>query len=296
MTTESSGCQKCGSLEIDTEGYCLNCGLLTFGQKNRNQIASDRVEKVKTPYLAGISDRGLRHHKNEDFFDLAEINSRTAILVVCDGVSSSQTPELAAQTAAETTCQVSRKAIEQGDSEERAIKAAFASAISSVCNLHYQKSEAAEPPSTTIVVAIVQNGIATIGSLGDSRAYWISPQGSRQLTRDDSWLTDIIESNQMSEAEAQNSPLAHAITRWLGADAKDDAQPRIVVFPFPGPGHLLLCTDGLWNYAPKAEELANLVYSRPNSDARTIAHSLVEFARSQGGHDNITVALWKTSP
>ena len=287
MSAESKGCQKCGFMEIDPEGYCLNCG---FG----NQRATGRLEKTKNPYLAGVSDRGLCHHQNEDFFELLEIDSNTVILVVCDGVSSSQTPELASRTVAETIIQVSRKMIEQGDSAEKALKVAFASSLESLCNLPYQKNETLEPPSTTVVVCIVQKAIATIGSLGDSRAYWISSEGSCQLTKDDSWLTDMLESGQMSEAEALKSPLTHAITGWLGADAKEDTEPRIVFYPIESPGYLILCTDGLWNYAPKAEDLCCLAYQNLNPDASSISHSLVEFALSKGGHDNVTVAIWST--
>ena len=287
-TALTNNCQKCGSSEIDPEGYCINCGL------QQNKVVTDRLIKVKTPYLAGASDPGLSHKHNEDFFDLAEINAATVVLVVCDGVSSSQTPELASKIAAETICQVITKAIEQGDSPEQAIKSAIATALISICDLPYNKSEQAEPPSTTLVTAIVQNGIATIGSLGDSRAYWISHQGSHQLTKDDSWLTDVVESGQMSAHQAQKSPLAHAITRWLGADAKEDAEPKIVIFPIKGSGHLLLCTDGLWNYAPNAQDIATLVYRRPNLDACAISDFLIEFACSKGGRDNITVAIWST--
>ena len=286
-TTATSKCQKCGSLEIDPQGYCINCGL-------QNKVVTNRLIKVKTPYLAGSSDPGLSHKQNEDFFDLAEINAATAVLVVCDGVSSSQTPELASKTGSRNNLSDDYKSHRSKVIHtEQAIKSAIATALSSICDLPYNKSEQTDPPSTTLVAAIVQNGIATIGSLGDSRAYWISPQGSHQLTKDDSWLTDIVESGQMSVNQAQKSPLAHAITRWLGADAREDAEPKIVTFPIKGSGHLLLCTDGLWNYAPSAQELASLIYRNPNLDAAcAISDFLIEFARSKGGHDNITVAIW----
>jgi serine/threonine protein phosphatase PrpC len=99
------------------------------------------------------------------------------------------------------------------------MKVAVAAALASVCEIPYTSSANADPPSTTLVAAVVQDHTATIGWLGDSRAYWISPQGSRQLTKDDSWLNDIVASGQMTEAEASKSDKAHAITRWLGVDA-----------------------------------------------------------------------------
>jgi serine/threonine protein phosphatase PrpC len=171
------------------------------------------------------------------------------------------------------------------------MKTAVAAALRSVCAIPYTKGGDEDPPSTTLVAALVQDQMVTIGWLGDSRAYWISPNGSRQLTQDDSWLNDIVSSGQMTAAEARTSDKAHAITRWLGEDAIADAEPSIVNFQIPGSGHLLLCTDGLWNYAPDPGQIADLVHQGSDTNAISISRRLVEFARNSGGHDNITVAL-----
>lgn len=278
-------CEKCGAA-IDTEGYCYQCGF-----RQEPQVL-DWLEIIINSQLAGVSDRGLKHHHNEDFFALQQLNgSQPNILVVCDGVSSSEKPELAAQTAAESTCLALANAWKRGENPDSAIKSAFATALADVCNIAYISGKNFEPPSTTIVAAIVQEGIATIGWLGDSRAYWISAHNYQQLTQDDSWLTEVVAAGKMSEIEARHSPKAHAITRWLGADAIEDAVPSIMKFTIPGSGYLILCSDGLWNYTLDAAHLGNLVQPSPNKDAISISRTLVEFARNRGGHDNITVAV-----
>jgi serine/threonine protein phosphatase PrpC len=53
-------------------------------------------------------------------------------------------------------------------------------------------------------------------------------------------------------------------------------------------GALVICTDGLWNYLPEADDIARLCADK---DAMTAAHALVDFALSEGGIDNITVAI-----
>lgn len=283
----SLACEKCGAgIEaIDAEGYCSQCG---FRQVS---LEGERLEITINSHLAGVSDRGLRHRRNEDYLALQLVYGTQAyILVVCDGVSSSDQPDLAAQTAASSACQSLATAY-SGNNPESAIKSAFAAAFVSVCNIPYKASVNLDPPSTTIVTAIVQEGIATIGWLGDSRAYWISANGSQQLTTDDSWLSEVVAGGKITAAEASQSPHAHAITRWLGADAVEDAIPSIVNFTIPGSGYLLLCTDGLWNYAPEVLQLANLVQQSSGKDAIALSRSLVEFARNCGGHDNITVAV-----
>src|SRR5919199_1402112 len=211
----TGGCEKCGAQpeEIDAEGYCSNCGFRNQAREN------DRIEVICSPNLAGVSDRGLRHHRNEDYLACATVAERNAyVLVVCDGVSSSQEPDLAAKAAAEAACIALTAAIEKGDTQlEEAMKVAVTAALASVWEISYTSRATADPPSTPLVAAVVQDQTATIGWLGDSPAYWISPQGSLQLTKDDSWLNDIVASGQMTEAEARKSDKAHAITRWLGA-------------------------------------------------------------------------------
>jgi PPM family protein phosphatase len=289
-STPAEGCAKCGAPQqaIDVEGYCTQCGF------RAETPESKRLEIVINPNFAGASDRGIKHHKNEDYLALARVNNNTKILVVCDGVSSSSQPELASQAAAESTCLALAAAMEIEDNPEAAIDTAFITALTSVSNLAYTVNHHTEPPSTTIIAAVVTENTATIAWLGDSRAYWISPRGSRMLTKDDSWLNEVVAAGEMTEAEAKKSPHAHAITRWLGADVTDSAKPSIVKFTIPGSGYLLLCTDGLWNYAPEAEQLAKLILEKSDTDTISLSYRLVEYAISKGGHDNITVAILKT--
>lgn len=221
LPTNNNGCEKCGAPleEIDGDGYCTRCGF------RRVVLERDYIEVTIDLHMAGVSPRGLRHQRNEDFLALQQLNSNQAyILVVCDGVSSSAQPDLAAQTAAETACQSIASSFTES-SPESAIKSAFTAALASVCQIPNQSTANLDPPSTTIVAAIVQNGIATIGWLGDSRAYWVGANSCQQLTRDDSWLSEVVEAGKITAAEAIRSPNAHAITRWLGADAVEDAIP-----------------------------------------------------------------------
>ncbi|MBD2777407.1 protein phosphatase 2C domain-containing protein [Iningainema sp. BLCCT55] len=292
VISSTGGCEKCGAPleEIDADGFCFRCG---FRQEN---LQDDRFEVVPCVNLAGVSDRGLRHQRNEDYVACACIDRNTYVLVVCDGVSSSQSPELAAKAAAETACRALTNAVEPPNppniggqaSQQNAMKVAIAEAMTSVCAIEYTSITGTEPPSTTIVAAVVVDSTATIGWLGDSRAYWISPHCVQQLTKDDSWLNDVVSVGEMSEVEARKSPHAHAITRWLGADA-ENSEPSIVNFQIPGSGHLLLCTDGLWNYTPELLQLEAIVNG--DKDAVAVARRLVQFALSSGGHDNISVAI-----
>ena len=87
-----------------------------------------------------------------------------------------------------------------------------------------------------------------------------------------------------------SSPQAHVITRWLGADLPEP-QPHVAQFAPPGPGVLLVCSDGLWNYRPEAADLAGLALPDGLTDPLGAASGLVKFALEMGGLDNITVVL-----
>jgi serine/threonine protein phosphatase PrpC len=136
----------------------------------------------------------------------------------------------------------------------------------------------------------------TIGAVGDSRAYWISDASAELLTVDDSWAQEQVAEGLMNEAEAQRHPHAHAITRWLGEDAPGDAIQVTTFTPLTS-GRLVLCSDGLWNYAPTTERLATLVRALPSGTPPIeVARSLTHVALAAGGRDNITVVVVDITP
>ena len=80
------------------------------------------------------------------------------------------------------------------------------------------------------------------------------------------------------------------ITRWLGAD-HPDPEPHVAQFSPLGPGVVLICSDGLWNYRQEAADLAGLALPGALTDPLATAADLVKFAMDMGGVDNITVVL-----
>ena len=151
-------------------------------------------------------------------------------------------------------------------------------------------------PSCTLVSALCRDGELVIGWIGDSRAYWIAPEDSRQLTVDDSWAQEQVAAGLLSAREAGADRRAHSITRWLGRDAPDE-EPQLVTIRPDEPGLLVLCTDGLWNYAPEATDIAALLDALPPGSAPiAAAHSLADTALAAGGRDNITVAVIDVKP
>ncbi|MFD0276803.1 PP2C family protein-serine/threonine phosphatase [Kitasatospora sp. NPDC127111] len=292
-------CVHCGKPQVAGDGYCEACG----GAQPRPR---DHMEKSLAG-VAGVSDRGVRHHRNEDSFTVAATSlpggEPVVVAVVCDGVSSSDRPDQASETAVDAASESLLTALEAGREPAGAMRRAIADAAAAVAALAEDGSSPHRPdvnaPACTYVSAIASGGRVTIGWVGDTRAYWIPDDRVAaepfRLTQDDSWAARMVEAGLMGEAEAYADPRAHAITGWLGADA-EEVIPHTLDFTPHVPGVLLICTDGLWNYAEAATDLA--YYVRP--DARTeplaAAQTLVKFAVAAGGHDNITVAVLPIDP
>src|SRR5262249_19119656 len=191
----------------------------------------------------------------------AQVNDRKAyVLVVCDGVSSSQAADLASQTAAEATCNALTEALYSHDGmTETAMHAAVDAALLAVRALPYTNSEDRDPPSTTLVGGVVCEGGATIGGVGDSRAYWVNGERVQQLTHDHSWLNEVVVAGDMSLEEARRSPQAHALTRWLGADADaHTAAATVVQVALSGAGLVFPVAEGHGNCCARRGQVSAL--------------------------------------
>ena len=264
---EDRACVSCGGTGIDQEGYCTECGDL-------QPRARDRMEG-DLGSVAGISDRGRRHHQNEDAMAFRPAvrpdGTPVAVAVVCDGVSSSERPESASAAASAAAGRILLTAMAAGaDPAEATVQAARAADEATADQA--KDSDHGNPPACTLVSAIVA-GDVTVGWLGDSRAYWLDERGgSQQLTVDDA------------------EPGTHAIAAWLGADS-GAPDPHIATFTPEGPGVVLVCSDGLWNYVPEAADLAALALPEARTAPFAAAGRLVDEALAMGGHDNITVVL-----
>lgn len=149
------------------------------------------------------------------------------------------------------------------------------------------------PPSCTFAAAVVEGPLLVAGWVGDSRVYWLPDTGRAvQVSSDDSWAGEAIAAG-IPREDAERAPQAHAITRWFGIDAPDP-RAHTIAHRLDGSGWVLVCSDGLWNYCSLAAQLQGLVVltvQRTGSDPAVLASELVAWAKQQGGHDNITVAL-----
>lgn len=283
-------CPHCAERVCQRDRYCEQCGAWVA------DLRRDRVE-IDVGVAAGVSDRGRRHHRNEDALALRGSGPRrnsAAVAIVCDGVSSSARPDEASETAAEVAAESLVTALQTHNSPAAATRLAIHAADKAVAALADAGPTGGKTPACTFVSAIVTGDTVTVGWVGDSRAYWIpvahADSAPTRLTSDDSWLAQVVEAGILSPAQAAADRRAHAITAWLGEDGQP-VDPHIVTIEPDGPGVVVICTDGLWNYLDTVEQLAAAVPAQALHDPLGAARQLVEVALRSGGRDNITVAV-----
>lgn len=288
-------CRECGG-SIDADDYCEVCGV-------KAPSVRDHYEESPASWVGGVCDRGVRHQRNEDALALSAdpAPGSRAVLVVCDGVSSSQDSDVAALAGARRARDVLSEHRPSGmgtpASEVAAVATTLVTAAEEANNavIEHTAADSDNAASCTFVAAVVTGSAVHHANIGDSRGYWVGDSSAPVLlTRDDSVAQARIAVGEERSA-AESGPQAHAITKWLGRDS-DDVVPSTGTFTVPGPGWVLLCSDGLWNYASEPADIAGLVSAAlaaddANRQPTTLARSLVDWANRQGGKDNITVAL-----
>ena len=251
--------------------------------------------------VACASHIGLRHETNQDAAALGiDGSGHHIVLVVADGVSSTEGAEECARVASHTARDYLTATMDQGlpindDDTVTLFERTFQKTHEAVV------SGSGPIGACTLAVAVATHDRIVVGNIGDTRTYWFPDDGDPvRLSIDDSMAQAQMDLG-LSREEAERGIGAHAITKWIGASATDVA-PRVMAYQPQQSGWLLVCSDGLWNHVPDAGDFARLM-ADPVSKAHTddhghaspagVANGLIAHANNCGGHDNITVALWR---
>lgn len=251
--------------------------------------------------VACASHIGLRHETNQDAAALGiDGSGHHIVLVVADGVSSTEGAEECARVASHTARDYLAATMDQGlpindDDTVTLFERTFQKAHEAVV------SGSGPIGACTLAAAVATHDRIVVGNIGDTRTYWFPDDGDPiRLSIDDSMAQAQMDLG-LSREEAERGIGAHAITKWIGASATDVA-PRVMAYQPQQSGWLLVCSDGLWNHVPDAGDFARLMadlVSKAHTDDHGhaspagVADGLIAYANNCGGHDNITVALWR---
>ena len=237
--------------------------------------------------VAARSDTGRVRSNNEDRHAYFTTRQGT-FWMVCDGMGGHAAGEVAAQLAIESVANFLESC-----KEDLTPPALLEQALVEANAIIYKMSQSIPQyrrMGTTCVLAYMPEGEEAVyyAHVGDSRLYWKSTSGFRQMTMDHTYVQFLLMIGAITPEEAVFHPRRHVILRALGIAPK----PEVEVAPQPipvAPGDvLLLCTDGLTNMLSEAEIEAILSLPEP---LHPRADRLIQAANQAGGEDNITVLL-----
>lgn len=226
----------------------------------------------------GVSDRGPVREVNEDAGFLA-----ANLLVVADGVGGSAAGEVASAT----TAYVVSRGMAAGTDPMIALDRAVRRAVDVLSS-----AEAADPErgglATTLTALAIDGDRAALVHAGDSRAYLLRAGGLLRLTRDHTYVQQLLDDGFLEPAGVAGHPWRHVVTRSVHAlPIPDDERPEFVELALAAGDRILLCTDGLTDCLTDERIGALLGVPRAEEAARV----LVDEALLAGGRDNLTCVV-----
>lgn len=232
-----------------------------------------------------VSDIGKRRKLNQDYVYTSEqpVGPVPNLFIVADGMGGHNAGDLASRLAVNTIVEVI--AASQEKELEDMFEAAIELANRKVCD-HACRNPELEGMGTTVVAATCSDGMLFVANVGDSRLYVVGRHGMKQVTRDHSWVEEMVRRGGLGKEEARNHPDRNIITRAVGAEEK--VKPDFFRVELKEGDMVLMCTDGLTNMLEDEEIRMALDGAR---DLVEQAETLVRRANENGGRDNISVIL-----
>lgn len=237
------------------------------------------------------TDIGAVRESNQDACECGLFSPDSAWAVVCDGMGGANGGNIASSVALEAI----RDHLLAGYREEMSepdLRNLILNAVSRANEKVFdtaQERESLRGMGTTAVVMVASRGFLRVAHVGDSRAYLKRHSCGcvTQITVDHSYVQDLVNFGQITQEEARVHPKRNIITRALGVH--DTVQADYAEYDFAPGDMALACSDGLSNYAGE-EELASFA-SQCGRDGKKLVDTLIDFAVSSGGADNVTVAV-----
>ena len=232
------------------------------------------------------TDIGRVRNLNEDNYAVSE-SAPFPFAIVADGMGGHKAGEKASLMAVETVCAQlagtlteDLNYVDAGEAARRAFIEANSS-IYTYSKLHYKVMGM----GTTATLAMLHSDKLITAHVGDSRAYIIDSNSITQVTRDHSYVQELVMRGEITPEQAKHHPNKNYITRAMGAE--EAIKVDIGIRPYNGE-KVLLCSDGLTNMLDD-DEILEII--NKCSDLQTAAETLIKRANEAGGTDNITVVV-----
>src|SRR5215204_508126 len=231
---------------------------------------------------AGATDAGLAREVNEDRF---HVDPSRGLFIVIDGVGG----QAAGGKAADVALCMLRERLERetGPVRER-VREAITVANNEIHRLASTRPEW-DGMACVLTVAVIQDGTATIGHVGDTRLYKLRDGRIEKITRDHSPVGEREDANEISERHAMRHPRRNEVYRDVGSEPHGPDDPEFVDLHdirIDRGDALLLCSDGLSDLVESSAIVDVIKEHAGNPHA--VVHGLIDAANAAGGKDNVT--------
>lgn len=235
------------------------------------------------------TDIGKFREINQDFYYISEETDNPQLYILADGMGGYKGGEIASKLATESVKKYILNNFDKIIKEKEEILKLIKSSVEYANMVVYEKSKEVpdlEGMGTTLEVCLIYNNKAYIGHVGDSRIYRIRKNVIRKLTKDHSYVQQLVEDKKITREEAKSHPKKNMLTKALGCIAY--VEPDIRARNFEKGDIFIICSDGLTNMVDESK-----IYDLVTNDVNTAADKLINLANEAGGYDNITIIIIK---
>ena len=235
------------------------------------------------------SDIGKAREINQDYYYISQDTDVPRLYILADGMGGYKGGEIASKLATDSVKKYINSNFNENLVEKEEILKLIGSAVEYANMVVYEKSKEIpelEGMGTTLEVCLIYNNKAYIGHVGDSRIYRIRNGVIRKLTKDHSYVQQLVEDKKITREEAKTHPKKNMLTKALGCTPY--VEPDLRARNFEKGDIFIMCSDGLTNMTDD-----NMICELIIQDITTAADKLIELANESGGYDNITVIIIK---
>ena len=231
-----------------------------------------------------MTDTGIRRTMNQDYYFASDsaVGNLPNLYIVADGMGGHKAGDYASRYTVE--CVVASALKNTTDYPVKILREAIEKA-NKVLLLESKTNEDKRGMGTTIVAATIIDGKMLVANVGDSRLYIIN-RTIRQITRDHSYVEEMVRRGQMDPRDARTHAGRNMITRAVGTDWT--VEPDFFEVDLRENDKILLCSDGLTNMVTD-EKIYQIISEW--KEPKKVVKKLIDEANLNGGSDNITAVM-----
>ena len=235
------------------------------------------------------TDIGKSRELNQDYFYISKETEEPRLYILADGMGGYKGGEIASKLATESVKKYINSNFQEISKEKEEILKLIENAVEYANMVVYEKSKEdkeLEGMGTTLEVCLIYNNKAYIGHVGDSRIYRVRKDIIRKLTKDHSYVQQLVEDKKITREEAKVHPKKNMLTKALGCTPY--VEPDLRARNFEKGDIFIMCSDGLTNMVEEKR-----IYELVKNNVSIAADELVKEANEAGGYDNITVIIFE---